>query len=177
MDILLNGRRATNAWRALDKTERWTDRRMEFRGSALPFCPRAYWLDKKLQPASRQSFANDVRLWRGHGVHNCIQYWMGQAGILFGDWECSVCRMTLGPSYVVHDALGPPVQCPRHGTTLRYREYELNYEGLSGHPDGLIPDEADPGAFSLLEFKTLQHRGYRGSTYPDLEAQDLRVRA
>jgi hypothetical protein len=92
---------------------------------------------------------------------------MGQAGILFGDWECPVCRMTLGPSYVIHDKLGPPGDCPRHGATLRYREYDLSFEGLTGHPDGLIPDTADVGSYSLLEIKTLQHRGYRGSSYPD----------
>jgi CRISPR/Cas system-associated exonuclease Cas4 (RecB family) len=168
MDIRLNGRRAITAWRALDQTEIWTERRKEFRASGLPFCPRAFWLDKKLQPASRRSFADEVRLWRGHGIHDCLQYWMGQAGILFGDWECSRCRNTMGPSYVVHDVVGPPGQCPRHGVTLKYREYALDFEGMTGHPDGLIPDTADTEeAFSLLEFKTLQHRGFKGSSYPD----------
>jgi len=164
---MLNGRRAVSAWRALDRTEIWTDRRKEFRASSLPFCPRAFWLDKKLQPATRRSFTEEVRLWRGHGIHNCLQYWLGQAGILFGDWECPICKLTLGSDYVVHDVLGPPGQCPLHDVTLRYREYELSYEGLSGHPDGLSPDSADVGAFSLLEFKTLQHRKHRGSSYPD----------
>jgi len=141
---------------------------MEFRASSLPFCPRAFWLDARLKPASWRSYAEEVRLWRGDGIHRCLQYWMGQAGILFGDWECPVCRMTLGPDYVVHDVLGPPGQCPRHGNTLRYREYELSYEGLSGHPDGLIPDTAaSTESFSLLEIKTLQHRGFKGSSYPD----------
>jgi len=64
--------------------------------------------------------------------------------------------------------LGPPGTCPYHGSTLRYQEYTLSYEGLSGHPDGLIPDVADTnGGYSLLEIKTLQHRGFKGSSYPD----------
>lgn len=141
---------------------------MDFRASSLPFCPRAYWLDKKLKPSSWRSYTEEVRFWRGHAIHHCLQHWMGQAGILFGDWECPTCKWTMGPSYVAHDMLGPPPNCPRHNTTLRYREYELFYEGLSGHPDGLIPDSADvTGGFSLLEIKTLQHRGFSGGTYPD----------
>lgn len=167
MEIRLNGRRGLAAWRALEATSVWEDRPMEFRASGLPFCPRAFWLDKKLRPSSQRSFTEEVRLWRGHGVHHCLQHWMGQAGMLFGDWECPICKMTLGADYVVRDMLGPPGTCPRHGVTLRYREYELLYEGLSGHPDGLVPDKADVDAFSLLEFKTLQHRGFKGSSYPD----------
>lgn len=169
MEIRLNGRRGTSAWRALEQTGAWKDRRMEFRASGLPFCPRAFWLDAKLQPPSWRCYTEEVRLWRGNGIHNCLQFWLGQAGILFGDWECPVCRNTLGQSYVVHDALGPPGECPLHGVTLRYREYDLEYEGLTGHPDGLLLDSADQGGYSLAEFKTLQHRGFRGGsyTYPD----------
>lgn len=142
---------------------------MEFRASSLPFCQRAFWLDKKLEPASWRCYSEEVRFWRGHGVHNCLQFWLGQAGILFGDWECPTCQKTLGTPYVVHDAPGPPGDCPRHGVTLRYREYELSYKGLSGHPDGLILDRDDTAgtSFSLLEVKTLQHWASKNSSYPD----------
>jgi len=166
MEFRRDGGRGVKLWRALDKTTTWTERRMEFRGSSLPFCPRAYFLDKVLQPASERSFAEEVRLWRGHGIHNCLQHWLGQTGLLFGDWECSVCRAIPNVvPYVVKDRRGPPGVCPTHGATLRYKEYDLSYEGLSGHPDGLTVD--GPNSFCLLEAKSLQHRAARYSSYPD----------
>lgn len=166
MEFRKNTRRGNRLWRALERAGEWEDRPLMYRGSSLPFCPRAYFLDRIMKPPVRRNYSSDVRLWRGHAIHNCIQHWLGQAGMLFGNWECYVCKVTLGPNYVIRDEMGPPGVCPRHGVTLRYQEYELEYEGLHGHPDGLISETGAPEeGFDLLEAKTIQHTAFRGSTY------------
>jgi hypothetical protein len=105
----------------------------------------------------------EVVLQRGRTIHAVTQKWLGRAGKLFGNWECPVCQITLGKTYSVYNACGPPPRCPFHNVELVYEEYALEYEGMTMHPDGLIPDGS---GFILLEIKTQAHSGVGTSGWP-----------
>jgi hypothetical protein len=162
MNFVRNGYLGRKVWKTLGNTCQWVDKRMQFRGSGLPFCPRAFWLDQKHKPATRESYRDLVVVDRGRAIHLTTQRWLGRAGLLFGNWECPTCRVTLGSPYVVKNALGTPGRCPRHGRELVYQEYELSHSGMTGHPDGLLP-LGDLGTlrgqtnwkFAVLEIKTI----------------------
>ena len=157
MEITRTGPDGRRIWQALDKHKQWIRRPLVFRGSGLPFCARRFCLDRKVEPLSESSYVRDVRLHRGHAVHYAVQKWLGDVGLLFGNWVCESCQRSMGPTYRVRDTFGPVGQCPRHGHALTYEEYDLCYEDLTGHPDGLLLRSKDPLTFSLLEAKTIQH--------------------
>jgi len=159
MEFNSKSRRALQVWETLERAGYWSNRRLEFRGSGLPFCPRAFFLDRVLEPPNRFGYLDEVVLQRGHAIHEVTQKWLGRSGLLFGNWECPRCLMTLGRSFVDHNSYGPAGRCPIHQEELRYQEYEIEFEGLIGHPDGLIPNEGREHTFTLLEIKTQAHTG------------------
>jgi hypothetical protein len=144
-------------WGALEKSGYWSNRRLEFRGSGLPWCPRAFYLDRILEPPSRFGYLNEVVLQRGQAIHEVVQKWLGKTGHLFGNWECPVCKVTLGRPYVDRNSYGPVGRCPIHKVDLAYQEYALEFEGMTGHPDGLVPNDGREHTFTLLEIKTQGH--------------------
>jgi len=159
MEFNSKSRRALRVWETLERSGYWSDRRLEFRGSGLPFCPRAFFLDRILEPPTRFGYLNEVVLQRGHAIHAVVQRWLGRSGLLFGNWECPRCAQTLGRPFILRDSYGPPGRCPIHREELQYQEYEIEFEGMKCHPDGLVPNECREHAFTLLEVKTQAHSG------------------
>lgn len=138
-----------------------SSRPMTFRGSSLPFCPRAFWFDRQQGPLPQwMCFKSEANLSRGTALHSTTQKWLGRTGLLYGDWSCPVCGAeqtnTVGPHY-----------CPEHRKELVYREYWLSYKGFRGYADGLIL--LKDNLFALLEIKTMNSSNFLKTTTPKLE--------
>jgi len=145
----------------LHQAEERTSAPLKFYASGLPFCPRAFWLDHVLGPASgTSSYKGEASMDRGTAIHRTLQKWLGRAGVLYGNWSCPRCGATL------YDTIGPPGFCPVHtGTELVYNEYKFYHEELSCRPDGLLRVKpTDP--FVLLEIKSSNSWSWRKLEQP-----------
>ena len=134
-------------------------RSLDFWGSGLPFCPRAFWLDRRTGPVAKlENAEGQCRMDQGTAIHAVVQRWLGKAGILFGDWVCPEC------SFLIKDHLGLPSEvCPDHKRELRYQERRIDYQGLILKPDGILkPKERS----ILLEIKTTSSYSYQGTKEP-----------
>ena len=65
----------------------------EYRGSNLPFCPRAFAISQYLQeqgdePEGAMQHKLFTIFGMGHGVHLATQNHLGMVGLLFGHWRC-----------------------------------------------------------------------------------------
>lgn len=151
-----------NVWDKLAVTTTTSSKHLSIRGSSVPYCPRAYFIDHYLGPfTSEESYMSTVTTARGTVVHEQIQKWLGIAGLLYGQWACPLtsvkeCKHITNP-ILISD--GKPLKCPKHGHQLIYHEFEINYKGISGHPDGLLTLTGKP-PYILVEFKTAAGDGY-----------------
>lgn len=152
-----------DAWNLLKGTTRHNPKPFQLRASSLPICPRAHYLDHVFGPIGEEfSFVREVSLERGHAVHSNIQKWLGRAGILFGRWCCPL-KPFKQCDYRTRPKLQRPGKlqyCKRHPhLELIYEEFEVDYEGITGHPDALLTFTKKP-PYILGEFKTASRSGY-----------------
>lgn len=118
------------------------------RASSLPFCQRQYVLYHCTDIAAVQQtdFHSAAAMEMGTALHSVAQRFLGQAGLLYGNWKCPKCRK-------LHEDLQGPVSCC--GESCIYEEYSLRHEcGITAHPDGVclkLPDGSDFRA--IWEFK------------------------
>lgn len=136
-----------------------------FRGSGLPVCPLRTALDA-VRTTPRQDtrhLLSDFYTETGHVIHEALQFWFGKAGLLFGKFQCPVCKRLYPKHSTPDDAHGMlgPVLCkgtkkaPHKPTYANYVEFHINNlektGAFDGHCDGVLFVN---GKYLVLEIKT-----------------------
>jgi hypothetical protein len=111
------------------------------------FCPVAFVIGQIQGDSVGESFTKDFYCSIGTVVHSTIQRWLGISGFLYGNWVCSKCGC------FIDEGFGPIKHCGEYGL---YEEYQLNWDILSGHCDGIIEQDNE---FYVLELKTISLSG------------------
>lgn len=132
----------------------------EFRTSSLPFCP---ILDFLREP-QEENYDKSHYTSTGTAIHETLQSWLSVANypksMLYGSWKCTGCQNVLKNQMMPKKLCGckhtmstTPFhrKWPKHWT---YEEIEYNYNGLSGHIDGVLMPRPD-FAF-VIDFKTTE---------------------
>ena len=136
-----------------------------FRGSGLPVCPLRTALDsvRKVPRQDTRHLLSDFYTETGHVIHEALQFWFGKAGLLFGKFQCPVCRRLYPKHSTPDDAHGMlgPVMCrgtkkhPHNPTYANYVEFHINNlektGAFDGHCDGVLFIN---GMYLVLEIKT-----------------------
>jgi len=103
------------------------------------------WIEDKLE---EETFTKDFFCNIGTVVHSVVQKWLGLTAHLYGKWKCPVCNK------IKHEGFGPVIcECK---TLCEYEEYELNYNIITGHCDGLFLIN---NKFYVFELKTISTNG------------------
>jgi CRISPR/Cas system-associated exonuclease Cas4 (RecB family) len=125
--------------------------------SALPLCPKAFWLEARGRPRmDTASFAGDVRMNKGSAIHSALQAALARAGILWGDWSCRRCSTGYGLYRAPVRSSFPPPPCPEHGP-LSYEEVRVEVDGISGRVDGIVcPTRRLADGVYIVEWKTTE---------------------
>lgn len=160
-------------------------RGMEIRASGLPFCQREYVLSNLAncdETFEDEGFFGNACMSMGTALHSVTQRFLGRSGMLFGHYQCPICRQ------VTRNVLGPVwckmKSCRKEGKYKRdvfvgeegvecvYEEYSIVHPcGLTGHPDGvlIIKDKAicsEAPIVALLEVKGSNFMSMRKMTDP-----------
>jgi len=103
------------------------------------------WIEDKFE---EESFTKDFFCNIGTVVHSVVQKWLGITENLYGKWKCIKCNK------IIHEGFGPVIcECKN---LCEYEEYELSYNILTGHCDGLFLINKK---FYIFELKTISTRG------------------
>lgn len=112
------------------------------------FCPVAFTVSQ-IQGVVEESMSKDFYCEIGTATHSVVQKWLGVSGFLYGHWVCSKCGIH------VHEGFGPVKHCSEYCT---YQEYQLSWDILSGHCDGILMEDDE---FYILELKTISLNGLK----------------
>lgn len=112
------------------------------------FCPVAFAIGQ-LQGYVEESFTKDFYCSIGTETHSIVQKWLGISGFLYGNWMCLKCGR------FIEEGFGPVKHC---GEYCVCQEYQLNYNILSGHCDGILEED---GEFYIMELKTISLNGLK----------------
>lgn len=120
------------------------------------FCPRRWVLgarNPELYNNDKINAQTAFRFMVGHQLHEMTQRILGNAGVLFGTWECRTCNTRL-------TGFKPETECEECGDDeWRYKEVPVVDKDLhiAGHTDGIVflPE----GKF-IFEYKTSNHARY-----------------
>jgi hypothetical protein len=124
-----------------------------FRASAFPVCPRRYVISN-LVPSHLEtvpfSYSAMTIMNMGTALHSSTQRYLGNFGILFGNYKCPTC------GHITPDTLGPITHC---NVASIYDEYNfIHPSGLTGHTDGILrvtnPEWLDEPINAVLEIKS-----------------------
>lgn len=114
--------------------------------SLSKFCPVAFAVSQ-IQGYIEESMSKDFYCEIGTATHSVVQKWLGISGFLYGHWVCSKCGRH------VYEGFGPFKHCDEYCT---YEEYQLQWDILSGHCDGILMENDE---FYVLELKTISLSG------------------
>lgn len=151
-----------------------------FRGSDLPVCGLKYALDTERDKPRRKplTFQADFYLGTGHVIHELLQKWFGIAGLMYGRWQCPICKKIYPKKDDPRAGLLGPVSCKHvfesHGqeVSVPCSYIEFNPMGLKrtgkfkGNCDGVI---FVAGKYAVIEIKTTSSKsiGFRRKNGPD----------
>jgi hypothetical protein len=105
----------------------------------------------------------------GTKIHELVQVYLGELGILIGDWQCSECLTITENTYY-------PGKCVCDHGNWRYVEKTIESKEyrLRGHYDGLLmpvrKTEGVAGVDRLLEIKTVDAQVFHRMTAPKVPA-------
>lgn len=116
--------------------------------SLSKFCQIATLIPLIENKLEQESCMQDFYCEIGTAVHSVMQKWMGVKNYLYGLWECPKCRS-------IQEGFSPKKCCNK---LCIYKEYSLNWRGISGHCDGIISIDS---LFYILEFKTISLKGLK----------------
>lgn len=100
---------------------------------------------------STPSFQMEMVYDYGNRIHTKYQTWLTEMGVLWGEWECSICTdkwIDVAPSSCFNCALSPDGP-----SRLKYLEVPLAWPemGIAGHADGVVIGESN----RLIEIKSI----------------------
>lgn len=120
------------------------------------FCQIAFMLTLLENNLEVETFTKDFYCDVGTAVHSVMQKWLGITKDLYGMWQCDICKK-------INTGFGS-IKCCENKLCI-YKEYDLEWNGLKGHCDGLLLID---GEFYILELKTIGTKGlsYRNTYGP-----------
>ncbi len=131
-------------------------RKPQFRVSSLPFCPILYAHGQFKAEPRRMTYKDQFYFDIGHALHRLWQRSMVQSPIygerVYGRWKCARCQKPYSENLACFRPASTPRCC--NWSYWEYEELELEWGGLSGHPDLFV--RYDEG-WAIHEFKTTSY--------------------